>query len=169
MLHQALHLDRVKTQASRYSFHALRRQDRGAFAHEQHTECREIVRQHAPFAVQNLPARSDDWQVAHPVAFSLFDVKTMLPDLYPPVSDQQPEEGQSHGVLEESDLPARKAFMFRKSDFHLHQATGAGNTFRPSEPTWTLSSVASHTATPFPATYVSIRSARYHRECCNSK
>src|SRR5208337_3832898 len=78
MLHQALHLDRVKTQSSRYSFHALRRQDGGAFAHEQHTECREIVRQHAPLAVQNLPAWSDDWQVAHPVAFSLFDVKTML-------------------------------------------------------------------------------------------
>jgi hypothetical protein len=84
----------------------------------------------------------------------------MLADLYPPVSDQQPEEGQSHGVLEESNLPARKAFMFRKSNFHLHQTTGAENTLEPSEPTWMLRSVAPHTTTPSPATYLSIRSAR---------
>jgi hypothetical protein len=30
--------------------------------------------------------------------------------------------------LEESDLPARKAFLFRKSNFHLHATTGAENT-----------------------------------------
>ena len=135
MLHQALHLDRLNTQSSRYSFHALGRQDGGAFAHQQHTECREIVRQHAPFAVQNPPAWSDDRQVANPIAFSLFEVKTMLADLYPPVSHQQPEEGQSHGVLEESNLPGRKASMFRKSNFHLHKTTGAENTLGPSEPT----------------------------------
>jgi hypothetical protein len=64
----------------------------------------------------------------------LFEVKTMLADLYPPVSDQQPEEGQSHGVLEEGDLPARKTFMFRKSNFHLHGTTGAGDTLGPSKP-----------------------------------
>jgi hypothetical protein len=84
----------------------------------------------------------------------------MLADLYPPVSDQQPEEGQSHGVLEESDLPGRKAFMFRKSNFHLHQTTGAENTLGPSEPTYILSSVASPTTTPSPATYLSIKSTR---------
>jgi hypothetical protein len=54
----------------------------------------------------------------------LFDVKPMLADLYPPVSDQQPQECQSDGVLEEGDLPARKALVFRKPNFHLHKPPG---------------------------------------------
>jgi hypothetical protein len=58
----------------------------------------------------------------------------MLADLYPPVSDQQAEEGQSDGVLEESNLPGGKALMFRKSNFHLHETTGAENTLSPSGP-----------------------------------
>jgi hypothetical protein len=62
--------------------------------------------------------------------------------------------------LEESDLPGRKAFVFRKSNFHLHKTTGAENTLGPSEPTWMLRSVEPHTATPSPATYLSIKSER---------
>jgi hypothetical protein len=65
----------------------------------------------------------------------LFEVKTMLADLYPPVSHQQAEERHSYSVLEESNLPGRKTFAFRKSNFHLHQTTGAENTPGRSEPT----------------------------------
>ena len=72
-------------------------------------------------------------QVANPIAFSLFEVKTVLADLYPPISDQQPKEGQRDSVLEESDLPGRKPFVFRKSNFHLLETAGV-NAQRPAEP-----------------------------------
>jgi hypothetical protein len=132
MLHQALQFVSVKSQASPYSFQALRGQSGRAFAHQQHTEGWKIVRQHAPFAVQYPPPWRDDRQVANPITFSLFEVKMMLADLYPPVSDQQPKEGQSNSVLEESDLPARKSLVFREPNFHYMQPPGLKRQGRPS-------------------------------------
>ena len=55
----------------------------------------------------------------------------MLADLYPPVSDQQPKEGQSNSVLEESDLPARKSLVFGEPNFHYMQPPGLERQGRP--------------------------------------
>jgi hypothetical protein len=63
--------------------------------------------------------------------------------------------------LEESYLPGRKAFMFRKSNFHLHKITGAENTLGPSEPAYRLRSVAPHTATPGDLSLYQIRKIAY--------
>ena len=106
MVNQTVQFVRVKIQTSPYSFQAFSSKGRGVLAHQQNTEGRKVVRQHASFAVQNPPARRDHRQVAHPIAFSLIKEEAVLADLYPPISDQQPQEGQCNGVLEKSDFHA---------------------------------------------------------------